>query len=183
MEPTLTDGCSILIDLNRRSRLVGHIYVVRTDDGLIVKRAGKSRAGNWQLVSDNPDKGLADAALAGRRRRHRRGEVGGQDVLKERGKDHCRKHLSHPIDDRRHHHVPRGHRRCRLNHEIGTSSIRPRRRRQSHCPTRNPSRSTGRQRTRSPDMANAPARETIPTPSMRNAHLKSWDLWALTSSC
>ena len=24
--------------------------------GLIVKRAGKSRAGNWQLVSDNPDK-------------------------------------------------------------------------------------------------------------------------------
>ena len=40
----------------RRSRRVGHIYVVRTDDGLIVKRAGKSRAGNWQLVSDNPDK-------------------------------------------------------------------------------------------------------------------------------
>ena len=56
MEPTLADGSSILIDLNRRSRLVGHIYVVRTDDGLIVKRAGKSRAGNWQLVSDNPDK-------------------------------------------------------------------------------------------------------------------------------
>ena len=56
MEPTLTDGCSILIDRNRRSRRVGRIFVVRTDDGLIVKRAGKSRAGNWQLVSDNPDK-------------------------------------------------------------------------------------------------------------------------------
>ena len=56
MEPTLTDGCSILIDLNRRSRLVRHIYVVRTDDGLIVKRAGKNRAGTWQLVSDNSDK-------------------------------------------------------------------------------------------------------------------------------
>ncbi len=56
MEPTLTDGCSILVDLNRRSRLVRHIYVVRTDDGLIVKRAGKNRAGAWQLVSDNPDK-------------------------------------------------------------------------------------------------------------------------------
>ena len=56
MEPTLTDGCSILIDLNRRSRLVGHLYVIRTDDGLIVKRAGKNRAGAWQLVSDNPDK-------------------------------------------------------------------------------------------------------------------------------
>ena len=56
MEPTLVDGCSILIDRNRRSRRVGRIYVVRTDDGLIVKRAGKSRAGHWQLVSDHPDK-------------------------------------------------------------------------------------------------------------------------------
>ena len=56
MEPTLVDGCSILIDLNRRRRTARHIYVIRTDDGLIVKRAGKSRAGNWQLVSDNPDK-------------------------------------------------------------------------------------------------------------------------------
>ena len=56
MEPTLVDGCSILIDLNRRSRLVGHLYVIRTGDGLIVKRAGKNRAGAWQLVSDNPDK-------------------------------------------------------------------------------------------------------------------------------
>ncbi len=56
MEPTVVDGCSILIDLNRRSRLVGHLYVIRTGDGLIVKRAGKNRAGAWQLVSDNPDK-------------------------------------------------------------------------------------------------------------------------------
>ena len=56
MKPTLVDGCSILIDLNRRRRIVGRIFVIRTDDGLIVKRAGKSRAGNWQLVSDNPDK-------------------------------------------------------------------------------------------------------------------------------
>ena len=56
MEPTLTDGCSILIDLNRRRRTAGHLYVIRTGDGLIVKRAGKNRAGAWQLVSDNPDK-------------------------------------------------------------------------------------------------------------------------------
>ena len=56
MKPTLVDGCSILIDLNRRRRIVGRIFVIRTDDGLIVKRAGKSRARNWQLVSDNPDK-------------------------------------------------------------------------------------------------------------------------------
>ena len=50
MEPTLTDGCSILIDLNRRRRTAGHLYVIRTGDGLIVKRAGKNRAGAWQLV-------------------------------------------------------------------------------------------------------------------------------------
>ena len=56
MEPTLVDGCSILIDLNRRRRTAGHLYVIRTGDGLIVKRAGKNRAGAWQLVSDNPDK-------------------------------------------------------------------------------------------------------------------------------
>ena len=56
MEPTLVDGCSILIDRNRRTRRVGRIYVVRTDDGLIVKRTGKNRAGAWQLVSDHPDK-------------------------------------------------------------------------------------------------------------------------------
>ena len=56
MKPTLVDGCSILIDLNRRRRSAGHLFVIRTDDGLIVKRAGKNRAGAWQLVSDNPDK-------------------------------------------------------------------------------------------------------------------------------
>ena len=43
----------LLIDRDRRSRRVGRIFVVRTEDGLIVKRAGKSRAGNWQLVSDD----------------------------------------------------------------------------------------------------------------------------------
>ena len=29
---------------------------MRTEDGLIVKRAGKDHAGEWQLVSDHPDK-------------------------------------------------------------------------------------------------------------------------------
>ena len=55
MEPTLVDGASILVNLARQRRRVGHIYVVRTEDGLIVKRAGKDAAGAWQLVSDNPD--------------------------------------------------------------------------------------------------------------------------------
>jgi len=36
-------------------RRVGRIYVVRADDGLIVKRVRKNRVGAWQLVSDNPN--------------------------------------------------------------------------------------------------------------------------------
>lgn len=56
MEPTLVDGCSILVNQDSRRRSVGRIFVVRTDDGLVVKRAGKDRAGRWQLVSDNPNK-------------------------------------------------------------------------------------------------------------------------------
>ena len=56
MEPTLVDGCSILVNLARSLRRVGRIYLLRTEDGLIVKRAGKDRRGGWQLVSDNPNK-------------------------------------------------------------------------------------------------------------------------------
>ena len=56
MEPTLADGCSILVNHASRRRYFGHIYVVRTGDGLVVKRAGRDPAGVWQLVSDNPDK-------------------------------------------------------------------------------------------------------------------------------
>ena len=56
MEPTLVDGCSILVNQASRHRRVGRIFVVRTDDGLVVKRAGKDRAVAWQLVSDNPNK-------------------------------------------------------------------------------------------------------------------------------
>ena len=56
MEPTLVDGCSILVNLAGRRRRVGRIYVVRTADGLVVKRAGRDVAGAWQLVSDNPNK-------------------------------------------------------------------------------------------------------------------------------
>ena len=56
MEPTLVDGRSILVNQATRRRRAGRIFVVRTDDGLVVKRAGKDRAGAWQLVSDNPNK-------------------------------------------------------------------------------------------------------------------------------
>ena len=53
MEPTLPDGSSILVDRQRRSRRKGRIYVLQTEDGLMVKRAGREKTG-WQLLSDNP---------------------------------------------------------------------------------------------------------------------------------
>ena len=55
MEPTLADGCSILIRLTR-GRRTDRIYVIRTGDELIVKRALRSEEAGWMLVSDNPDK-------------------------------------------------------------------------------------------------------------------------------
>ena len=55
MEPTLPAGCVILVDRNRTKRYRGHIFVVRTEDGLVVKRAGKDEGGGWQLVSDHPE--------------------------------------------------------------------------------------------------------------------------------
>ena len=54
MEPTLPDGCVVLLDHNRRTRRKGKIFVVRTEDGLVVKRAGKDPGDRWQLVSDHP---------------------------------------------------------------------------------------------------------------------------------
>ena len=56
MEPTLVDGCSILVNLAARRRRTGCIFVIRTGDGLVVKRAGGDTAGAWQIVSDNPNK-------------------------------------------------------------------------------------------------------------------------------
>ncbi len=57
MEPTLPDGCSILVDRSqgRRRRRDRRIFVLRTEDGLVVKRAGKDAEGNWQIESDNED--------------------------------------------------------------------------------------------------------------------------------
>ena len=54
MEPTLPEGCVILLDRNRRQRREGRIFVLRTEEGLVVKRAGKDKDGRWQLVSDHP---------------------------------------------------------------------------------------------------------------------------------
>ena len=56
MEPTLPDGCSILVDRSqgRRRRREGRIFVMRTEDGLVVKRVGRDEEGRWEIRSDNP---------------------------------------------------------------------------------------------------------------------------------
>lgn len=52
MEPTLPDGCSILVDRSSTELREGRIFVVRTGDGLVVKRAVLGD-GRWFLQSDN----------------------------------------------------------------------------------------------------------------------------------
>ena len=56
MEPILPSGCSILVDLSegRRRRRVGRIFVLRTEDGLVVKRVGRDKEGNWLIESEHP---------------------------------------------------------------------------------------------------------------------------------
>ena len=54
MEPALPEGSAILVDRARRRRRIGAIFVVRTADGVVVKRAGKDEAGGWLLLSDHP---------------------------------------------------------------------------------------------------------------------------------
>ena len=56
MRPTLAAGAKILINRANRQRRTNRIYVIRTDDGVIVKRLGKAGAKDWCLVSDNEDK-------------------------------------------------------------------------------------------------------------------------------
>lgn len=68
MEPTLVDGCTILVDRARRRRRDDRIFVVAAPDGLVVKRLRK-RGGSWLLTSDHtawPDTPWPeDAELAG----------------------------------------------------------------------------------------------------------------------
>ena len=54
MEPTLPDGCSILVDRKRRESHEGRIYVMQIAEGLVVKRMGLDEEAQWELRSDNP---------------------------------------------------------------------------------------------------------------------------------
>ena len=53
MEPTLPDGCSILVDRKRREPHEDRIYVMRTEEGLVVKRLGLDEEGDWQIESEH----------------------------------------------------------------------------------------------------------------------------------
>ena len=55
MEPILPDGSSVLVDRQRREPQEGRIYVLRTEEGLVVKRLGLDDTGRWEMLSDNPD--------------------------------------------------------------------------------------------------------------------------------
>ena len=54
MEPTIWHGASILVDRERVSWRSDRIFVIRTQDGLVVKRAGKDSGGGRILMSDHP---------------------------------------------------------------------------------------------------------------------------------
>ena len=53
MEPTLPAGSKILVDRDRTRRRAGRIFVVTTDEGLVVKRLER-RGRQWFLASDHP---------------------------------------------------------------------------------------------------------------------------------
>ena len=56
MEPTLPDGCAILVYRGSQERRDGKLFVIRIGDGLFVKRVIHDPDAGWLLVSDNPNK-------------------------------------------------------------------------------------------------------------------------------
>ena len=56
MEPTLPDGSIILVDLASEQPKDAKIFVIRTEDELIVKRLAFHEDAGWLLESDNPDR-------------------------------------------------------------------------------------------------------------------------------
>ena len=53
MEPTIRDGDLVAVDATRTDPLNGHLFALRTDTGLVVKRLRRGGDG-WVLISDNP---------------------------------------------------------------------------------------------------------------------------------
>ena len=55
MEPTIHAGSSILVDRSGTRQRDGQIFVLRTAEGLVVRRAVKVGDDGWRLESDHPD--------------------------------------------------------------------------------------------------------------------------------
>ncbi len=60
MEPTVPDGMLVLINTAARDLQDGRIYVIRTLDGLRLKRIQRQIDGSVMLISDNRDKYLPE---------------------------------------------------------------------------------------------------------------------------
>ena len=58
MEPTLPNGSLILVDLATEHPKSGRIFVIRTGNGLTVKRLADNRKVGWMLESDHPQRSL-----------------------------------------------------------------------------------------------------------------------------
>ena len=56
MEPTVPDGCSILIDTASTELRDGKIFLIHIAEELLVRRAINDPEAGWLLLSDNPDK-------------------------------------------------------------------------------------------------------------------------------
>ena len=54
MEPTIHDGDLVALDHSRNDPIDGQIFVVRTEDGLVVKRLRRRGTLSWTLAADNP---------------------------------------------------------------------------------------------------------------------------------
>ena len=54
MEPTIHDGDLVALDHSRNDPIDGQIFVVRTEDGLVVKRLRRRGTLSWTLTADNP---------------------------------------------------------------------------------------------------------------------------------
>ena len=56
MEPaTAPAGTSILIDRSRTRRRDGQIFVLRTAEGMVLRRTVRGEDGGWQFAGDHPD--------------------------------------------------------------------------------------------------------------------------------
>ena len=52
MEPTMRDGDLVALDHSFRDPADGRLFVLRTEDGLVVKRL-RGEGHGWEMVSDN----------------------------------------------------------------------------------------------------------------------------------